>query len=143
MSAKATYSTPMLHSMDIERSLAFYELLGFVTVDTDRGNPLGWARMHCEGGALMFLRAEHAVDPAVQGIMLYMYSPDLPALHAELRSSGAAVPPISYPGYMPSGEMLLRDPDGYAVIVAHWGRNEQEAWEKRTKAQPPWRGAAK
>jgi hypothetical protein len=46
----------------------------------------------------MFLRAEHAVDPAVQGIMLYMYSPDLPALHAELRSSGAAVPPISYPG---------------------------------------------
>jgi len=37
MSAKATYSTPMLHAMNIERSLAFYELLGFVTVDTDGG----------------------------------------------------------------------------------------------------------
>jgi hypothetical protein len=49
MNVKASYSTPMLHSMDIERSLAFYELLGFVTVDTDRGNPLGWACMHCEG----------------------------------------------------------------------------------------------
>ena len=91
----------------------------------------------------MFLRAEHAVDPAVQGIMLYMYSADLPALHAELGSSGVAVPPISYPGYMPSGEMQLRDPDGYSVIVAHWGKSEQEAWEKRIKAQPPRRGTAK
>jgi hypothetical protein len=142
MSAKATYSTPMLHAMDIERSLAFYELLGFVTVDTDCGKPLGWARMHCEGGALMFLRAAHAVDPAVQGVMLYMYSPDLRALHAELQRSGVAVPPISYPGYMPGGEMHLRDPDGYSVLVAHWGKKEQEVWEKRIKTQPPQRGAA-
>jgi predicted enzyme related to lactoylglutathione lyase len=143
MSAKATYSTPMLHAMDIERSLAFYELLGFVTVDTDCGKPLGWARTHCEGGALMFLRAEHAVDPAVQGVMLYMYSPDLRALHAQLQRSGVAVPPVSYPGYMPSGEMQLRDPDGYSLIVAHWGPNEQEAWEQRIKAQPPRRETAK
>lgn len=75
----------------------------------------------------MFLRAEHPVDPAVQGVMLYMYSPDLLALHAELQRSGVAPPPISYPGYMPSGEMQLRDPDGYSVIVAHWEPNEQEA----------------
>jgi len=143
MSAKTTYSTPMLHAMDIERSLAFYELLGFVTVNTDGGKPLGWARAHCEGGALMFLRAEHPVDPAVQGVMLYMYSPDLPALHGELQRSGVAVPPISYPGYMPSGEMQLRDPDGYSVIVAHWGPNEQEAWEQRIRAQPPRRETAK
>lgn len=142
MSVKASHSTPMLHAMDIERSLAFYELLGFVTVDTDCGNPLGWARMHCEGGALMFLRAEHAVDPAVQGILLYMYTPDLMALHAELQRSGVSVSPISYPEYMPSGEMHFQDPDGYSVIVAHWGKREQEGWEKRIKAQPPRRGAA-
>jgi catechol 2,3-dioxygenase-like lactoylglutathione lyase family enzyme len=116
----------MLHAMDIERSLAFYELLGFVTVDTDCRNPLGWARMHCEGGALMFLWAEHAVDPAVQGILLYMYAPDLMALHAELQRSGVAVSPISYPEYMPSGEMRFRDPDGYSVIVEHWGRTNRK-----------------
>ena len=90
MSAKATYSTPMLHAMDIERSLAFYELLGFVTVNTNGGKPLGWARAHCEGGALMFLRAAHPVDPAVQGVMLYMYSPDL--LAHTLNCRGAASP---------------------------------------------------
>jgi hypothetical protein len=71
-----------------------------------------------------------------------MYSPDLRALHAQLQSKGVAVPPISYPGYMPSGEMQLRDPDGYSVIVAQWGPNEQEAWEQRIKAQPPRRETA-
>jgi hypothetical protein len=59
----------MLHVMEIERSLAFYKLLGFVTVDTDGGKPRGWARMHCAGGAL-FVRAEHAADPRGQGILL-------------------------------------------------------------------------
>lgn len=39
MSAKTTYSTPMLHAMDIDRSLAFYELLGFVTVDASGLGP--------------------------------------------------------------------------------------------------------
>ena len=143
MGVKATYSTPMLHVMEIERSLDFYELLGFVTVDTDGGKPLGWTRMHCEGGALMFVRAEHAADPRAQGILLYMYAPDLTTLHADLQASGVSVPPIGYPEYMPSGEMRLVDPDGYSVIVAHWGKSEQGAWEKRIKAQPPQREPAK
>jgi Glyoxalase/Bleomycin resistance protein/Dioxygenase superfamily len=142
MGVKATYSTPMLHVMEIERSLDFYELLGFVTVDTDGGKPLGWARMHCEGGALMFVRAEHAADPRAQGILLYMYAPDLTTLHADLQASGVSVPPIGYPEYMPSGEMRLVDPDGYSVIVAHWGKSEQQAWENRITAQSPRRGTA-
>jgi hypothetical protein len=143
MGVKATYSTPMLHVMEIERSLDFYELLGFVTVDTDGGEPPGWARMHCEGGALMFVRAEHAADPRAQGILLYMYAPDLTTLHADLQASGVSVPPIGYPEYMPSGEMRLVDPDGYSVIVAHWGKSEQQAWEKRITGQSPRRGTAK
>ena len=131
MSVRATYSTPMLHVMAIERSLAFYERLGFLTVDTDGGKPLGWARMHCEGGALMFLRGEHAVDPAAQGIMLYMYPPDLAALRAELQRSGVAVPPIGYPEYMPSGEMRLGDSHGYSVTVACWERTNRNVGKAR------------
>lgn len=47
---KAGWLTPLLHVANIETSIRFYELLGFSTIDTDRAKPLGWARMHCEGG---------------------------------------------------------------------------------------------
>ena len=131
MSAKVGYSTPMLHVAEIERSIRFYELLGFVTVDTDRCKPLGWARMHCDGGAVMFLRAEEPLDPVRVTTMLYMYTPDLVALREQLLAAGIKVPPIKYPGYMPSGEIQMPDPDGYPVLVAHWGKAEQNAWEAR------------
>jgi hypothetical protein len=59
MIPKAGYYTPLLHVNSIEESMRFYDLLGFETIDQmgELGR-LGWARMHCEGGALMFLRAE-------------------------------------------------------------------------------------
>ena len=135
MTIKAGYSTPMLHVAEIEKSICFYELLGFTTVDTDRCTPLGWARMHCEGGAVMFLRAEGPVD-SNHPVMLYMYTPDLPALREQLLAAGVKVPAISYPGYMPSGEINLRDPDGNIIPIAHWGKAEHEAWEKRIGATP-------
>jgi catechol 2,3-dioxygenase-like lactoylglutathione lyase family enzyme len=135
MSVKVGYSTPMLHVAEIERSIRFYELLGFVTVDTDRCTPLGWARMHCDGGAVMFLRAEEPLDPVRVTTMLYMYTPDLAALREQLLAAGIKVPAINYPGYMPGGEIFMPDPDGYSIIVAHWGKTEQEAWEKRTGAK--------
>jgi hypothetical protein len=131
MSEKVGYSTPMLHVAEIERSIRFYELLGFVTVDTDRCTPLGWARMHCEGGAIMFLRAEEALDPVRVTTMLYMYTPDLVCLREQLLAAGVKVPPITHPPYMPGGEIQMPDPDGYSVLIAHWGKSEQEAWEKR------------
>jgi hypothetical protein len=131
MPVKATYSTPMLHVADIEHSIRFYELLGFTTIDTDRCQPLGWARLHCEGGAVMFLRAEHPIDPSAQALMLCMYTPDLAGLREHLLANGIQAPPIKFPPYMPSGEITMTDPDGFLIIVSHWGKSEQEAWEKR------------
>ena len=131
MSVKVGYSTPMLHVAEIERSIQFYELLGFVTVDTDRCTPIGWARLHCEGGALMFLRADVSVVGVGKGVMFYMYTPDLVGLREQLLAAGISVPPIKHPGYMPSGEIQMTDPDGYSVLISHWGKAEQEAWEKR------------
>jgi hypothetical protein len=136
MPVKACYSTPLLHVAEIERSLKFYELLGFETVDTDRCQPLGWARMHCDGGAVMFVRAEEPLDGSTRSVLLYMYTPNLVELREQLLASGIDVPPISFPGYMPSGEIGLRDPDGYAVLIAHWGKEQQEAWEKRIGRKP-------
>lgn len=125
----------MLHVAEIEKSIRFYELLGFTTVDTDRVQPLGWARMHCEGGAVMFLRAEGPVDASAQSVLLCMYTPDLIGLREQLLASGVKVPPIRHPEYMPSGEICIADPDGYAILVSHWGKSEHEAWEKRISAK--------
>ncbi len=134
MNARVGYSTPMLHVADIETSIRFYELLGFTTVDTDGAEPLGWARLHCEGGAVMFLRAEEPVNARAQSVLLYMYTPDLSGLREHLLANGIKVPPISRPPYMPSGEICISDPDGYIVLVAHWGQAEHEAWLKRIGA---------
>jgi hypothetical protein len=136
MTAKVGYSTPMLHVAEVEKSIRFYELLGFETIDTDRCTPLGWARLHCEGGAVMFLRADVPVVGVGKGVMLYMYTADLAGLREQLLAAGVNAPPITRPPYMPSGEMFFTDTDGYVVVIAHWGKTEQEAWEKRIGVKP-------
>jgi catechol 2,3-dioxygenase-like lactoylglutathione lyase family enzyme len=133
---KAGWATPLMHVAEIERSIAFYRKLGFVVVDTDRGEPLGWARLHCEGGAVMLLRAEEPVDGAAQAVSLTMYTEDLPAMRAQLLAEGVEVPAIAYPEYLPKGEVRLRDPDGYGVGIVHWSDAEHSAWLKRIESEP-------
>jgi len=134
-SVKAGYLTPGLHVADIEESIRLYELLGFTTIDTDREEPLGWARLHCEGGAIMFLRAEEPVTISALPVLFYPYTPDLPGLRERLLAHDINVPPIHYPGYMRSGEINIRDPDGYHIAIGHWGKAENEAWLKRIGAK--------
>lgn len=130
MNVKAGYSTPMLHVNDIRQSIAFYNLLGFETIDVDPG----WARIHCEGGALMFLQAEEPhTGPTHDRFLLYLYTPDLPALREQLVASGMNVPPIKYPDYMPSGELTIKDPDGYTVLIGHWSDTEHAEWERQLR----------
>src|SRR5258706_11959420 len=99
MTAKAAYSTPMLHVAEIENSIRFYQLLGFAVIDTDGCKPLGWARLHCESGSIMFLRAEKPLDPSKQGFLFYLYTPDLTGLREHLLANSVKVPAINYPEY--------------------------------------------
>jgi hypothetical protein len=131
MSVKAGYSTPLIHASSVEDSIRFYQLLGFELIDTDRCNPLGWARMHCEGGAIMFLRTDHPADLA-EPTMLYMYTPDLTALRDQLIAAGLRVPPIKYPHYMLSGEVTLYDPDGTKIFVGQRNGAEHNVWLEPT-----------
>lgn len=63
--------------------------------------------------------------------MLCMYTPDLTELRERLLANGIKVPAINHPEYMPSGKINILDPDGYRIEICHWGKPEQEAWEKR------------
>ena len=133
MTAKAGWCTPMLHVADVERSIRFYRQLGFELVDVEgeEGGPIGWARMGtADGSAIMFLRgeAEHPVRPELQGILLVLYTPELPALRQQLVAAGETPTEIERPPWMPSGHIQLRDPDGYSIGVNQWGDAEHQAW---------------
>src|SRR5262245_16465243 len=118
MTAKAGWSTPMLHVADVERSIRFYKLLGFTLVDVEGedGCSIGWARMStADGSAIMLMWAGDeccAVERGRQGIMLVLYTPALPALREQLVAAGENPTQIERPRWMPSGHIILRDPDG-------------------------------
>jgi catechol 2,3-dioxygenase-like lactoylglutathione lyase family enzyme len=132
MTVKAGYSTPFLQVTDVERSIRFYAQLGFELVDVE-GPPgsTGWARVHCEGGAIMFSRSDDSTAPDAERFLLYLYTPDLPGLSAQLTAAGVEVSPIIYPDHMLSGEMSLKDPDGYSIFIGHWSEWENEAWKRQ------------
>lgn len=131
MLPKAAHITPLLHVADIERSMRYYEILGFETVNTDRSEHPRWARMQCEGGALMLAYDESIAVSPNQSVIFYMYTADLPTFREHLLSKEVRVSPIRYPEYMPSGEIAMKDPDGYVVLVCHWGEKEDSQWLKR------------
>ena len=140
MSAKAGWSTPMLHVAEVEGSIRFYRRIGFELVDVEGedGGPLGWARMStADGSAIMFLRgeAEHPVKPELQGIMLVLYTPELAALREQLVAAGEQPTEIERPPWMPSGHIMLRDPDGYGIGINQWGDAEHEAWRKQLETK--------
>jgi hypothetical protein len=50
-----------------------------------------------------------------------MYSPDLVALRNHLLANGVKVSEITYPEYMPKGEVCLAAPDGYTLLIGQIG----------------------
>jgi hypothetical protein len=138
MTVKAGWVTAMLHARSVEKSIEFYQLLGFKLIDIEGHSPLGWARLHCDdGSAIMLLLAEEPenIDSEKQAIMLVLYTEQLPTLRAQLLAQNVSVGEIVHPPWMPSGSLMLRDPDGYRVNVNHWGDAEHQAWLKQRDAK--------
>jgi catechol 2,3-dioxygenase-like lactoylglutathione lyase family enzyme len=110
---------PFVHVSDVERSIAFYELLGFATTDTyGPRRRLAWAALEHDDAKLMLARAGEPIDPARQAILFYLYTRDLQSLQAHLRAHGHPAGPIRDGSPGPKQEMRLRDPDGYVLMVA-------------------------
>ena len=119
MTAKVTGLIPMAHVAGIERAVGFYQKLGMEIRGSLR-NPSGtlqWVHLNCGQADLMLTRASEAVIPSQQAVLFYLYSPDLIALRGHLLASGVKVSPITYPEYMPKGEIRVEDPDGYVLLI--------------------------
>jgi len=111
---------PMAHVADVHRSMDFYRLLGFELLNTVEGEDghCQWAHMTSGKAHLMFARdAESAKVEKESTVVLYLYANDLMKLREELMGKGVKVSEISYPFYMPKGEVCISDPDGYVLLI--------------------------
>lgn len=130
---------PMMHVEDVERSIRFYELLGFRVRNRMRlGERTNWAMLESERAELMLAAASGPIVAEDQAVLLYLYCDQLAPLRAHLLANGLAdggrfcgqpgpnqgrsvVFEPTYPNYMPQGEMRVADPDGYCLLIGALG----------------------
>ncbi len=118
--AKLHSVVPMAPVADVQRSIAFYEQLGFEVENTfEEDGVIQWAYLRAGGARLMVSRTDSPVRPEQQTMSIYIYATDVAAYHRELQGKGLDVGPLEKRFYMESGEFELRDPDGYWLFVGH------------------------
>jgi catechol 2,3-dioxygenase-like lactoylglutathione lyase family enzyme len=115
---------PFLLVADVERSIPFYEALGFEVIKRhEPDGRLEFAGLEATPSAKVMLARVDAVpetgpDARTPGF-LYLYTSDLDGLRARLLEAGHEADEIEDgPGPGPSRQMCVRDPDGHGHMVA-------------------------
>ena len=110
---------PFAHVTNVDRSVAFYERLGFEMLHeaTAHGRRM-WAFLERGDARLMVAAADGAFDPDAQGIIFYLYTRDLDALRARLVAGGVDAGEITTGGPGPDRQLEVTDPDGYVLMLA-------------------------
>jgi predicted enzyme related to lactoylglutathione lyase len=110
---------PFAHVTDVDRSIAFYERLGFAMEHEflDDGRRV-WAFLERGDARLMVAESDGAFDAEAQGIIFYLYTRDLDTLRARLIDGGVDAPEITTGGPGPDRQLEITDPDGYVLMVA-------------------------
>jgi catechol 2,3-dioxygenase-like lactoylglutathione lyase family enzyme len=112
---------PFAHVADVQRSIDFYQQLGFRLGDTlEVKEVLQWAWLANGHAHLTVARSARPMNPQAQDVLFYLYSPDVVAYHAELKAKQLKVSSLTYPEYMKAGEFRIEDPDGYTLLVGQW-----------------------
>lgn len=132
--------TPYVHVQDVEGSVAFYAMLGFVVQASHAAadGRMVWASVACGAARIMLARASGPIVAADQAILLYMHGPDVQGLRSHLVAKGVRdggaftgqtspgagrsrdageVFDVARPFYMPAGEVRVHDPDGYVLLI--------------------------
>jgi catechol 2,3-dioxygenase-like lactoylglutathione lyase family enzyme len=114
---------PLVGVTDVARSVEFYSELGFeLTNRLEREGQLVWALLTTGEANLMLTLADAPIDPEAQHIVLYLYAPDVVALHGRLRERDVTgVGALAHPVYREAGEFRIADPDGHMLLVGQRG----------------------
>jgi predicted enzyme related to lactoylglutathione lyase len=111
----------LLNVADVDRSISFYEKLGFQVCNEPLKNDQGvktFVGMHHGSTAQIMLgRTDQPLNSGVQHILFYLYVADMPKYREQLIARGVDVGKVMHPFYMPSGEFQVDDPDGWVWIV--------------------------
>jgi catechol 2,3-dioxygenase-like lactoylglutathione lyase family enzyme len=117
-----------LRVADLERSVAFYQLLGFTQLVASDG----YARFLCPDGESTLSLESRGEPPRSTGteVTIHFETDRLDALVAELEDRGVVFEqqPTDQPYLW--REATLRDPDGHRLFLYHAGVN---------RIDPPWR----
>ena len=119
---RARSLVPMAFVQDVQRSVEFYEKLGFEVGNShtpDGAAELHWVWLRSDAAHLMLAKASHPVDPQAQAILFYVYCDDVEAFRSKLLASGVDAGAVERPFYAPHGEFRVTDPDGYALMITH------------------------
>jgi predicted enzyme related to lactoylglutathione lyase len=112
---------PMVSVTNVERSITFYQHLGFEVGNTFAGEgetKPTWAWLQ-SGEARLMLAAKNEPIAGKHTVLFYLYTEDVLAARASLIESGLNPSVITRPFYAPRGEFELVDPDGYVIMVTH------------------------
>ncbi|HEX9941432.1 MAG TPA: VOC family protein [Thermoanaerobaculia bacterium] len=112
---------PMAEVQSVARSIEFYARLGFEVGNTftpDDATSPTWAWLRHGDVDLMIAAAEQARG-AEHSVLFYLYCEDVAEAKRALEASGVSCGPVNYPFYAPKGELEVKDPDGYTLMVTH------------------------
>ena len=117
MAHNLKYITAMPHVADVQRSINFYKHLGLELQRSlkNEDGTLQWAHVSGGGAELMFVRASGPLTPPA--MILYIYVRDVTTLRNQLAAADVIVSDITFPPYMPEGEICVNDPDGYTLLI--------------------------
>jgi hypothetical protein len=110
---------PFVHVEDVERTIAFYQHLGFVVASVYKYRERAvWAALQSGDAEMMVSTDGDPIDPAGQGVLFYLYSDDLAGLRGQLLASRVEAGEIEDGTPGPHQEMRVIDPDGYVLMIA-------------------------
>jgi predicted enzyme related to lactoylglutathione lyase len=111
----------LLKVQDVQRSIDFYEKLGFELgneplKDNDGVKTFAW--MHRGSSAqIMLTRTARPLNPGAQDVMFYLYVSDMRVYREQVVSCGVAAGEVTYPFWSPNGEFRVDDPDGWTWMI--------------------------
>ncbi len=110
-------SVPVLYVADINRSKAFYALLGWSEVRTGGEGEASWSYLHCGELSLLLAAVQPRLITVELPLLVYFYVDDLDRALESLNEGGYPAERVGYPDHAPGGEARVRDPDGNVLLL--------------------------